>query len=65
MGASANFPGQYATKRCRSNRINWGMTPFLVQNPEVFAPGDCIFVPCIRKAVHVFLCAIYKRRERR
>jgi hypothetical protein len=30
------------------------MTPFLVQNPEVFAPGDCIFGPGIRKAVHVF-----------
>ena len=65
MSTSANFPGQYATKRCRSNRINWGMTPFLVQNPEAFALGDCIFVPCIRKAAHVFLCAIYKRRERR
>ena len=51
MGTSANFPGQYATKRCRSNRINWGMTPFLVQNPEAFAPGDYIFVPGIRKAI--------------
>ena len=65
MGASANFARQYVTKRCRSNRINWGMTPFLVQNPEAFALGDCIFGPGIRKAVHVFLCAIYKRRERR
>ena len=51
MGTSANFPGQYATKRCRSNRINWGMTPFLVQNPEAFALGDYIFVPGIRKAI--------------
>ncbi len=56
---------RHAAKRCRSDCIKRGMTPFLVQNPEVFAPGDCIFVPCIRKAVHVFLCAIYKRRERR
>ena len=51
MGASANFAKQYATKRYRSNCINWGMTPFLVQNPEVFALGDYIFVPGLRKAI--------------
>ncbi|MCD7838723.1 MAG: hydratase [Clostridiales bacterium] len=51
MGASANFAKQYATKRYRSNCINWGMTPFLVQNPEVFELGDYIFVPGIRQAV--------------
>ena len=51
MGASANFAKQYATKRYRSNCINWGMTPFLVQNPEAFALGDYIFIPGIRKAV--------------
>lgn len=51
MGASANFAKQYATKRYRSNCINWGMTPFLVQEPEVFALGDYIFVPGIKKAI--------------
>ena len=51
MGASANFAKQYATKRYRSNCINWGMTPFLVESPEVFELGDYIFVPGIRKAV--------------
>ncbi len=51
MGASANFAKQYATKRYRSNCINWGMTPFLVQNPEVFELGDYIFIPGARKAV--------------
>ncbi|MCC8075467.1 MAG: hydratase [Clostridiales bacterium] len=51
MGASANFAKQYATKRYRSNCINWGMTPFLVQTPEVFELGDYIFVPGIRQAV--------------
>ena len=51
MGASANFAKAYATKRYRSNCINWGMTPFLVENPEVFALGDYIFVPGVRKAV--------------
>ena len=51
MGASANFAKAYATKRYRSNCINWGMTPFLVENPEVFALGDYIFVPNVRAHV--------------
>lgn len=51
MGASANFAKAYATKRYRSNCINWGMTPFLMENPEVFALGDYIFVPYIRSHV--------------
>ena len=51
MGASANFAKQYATKRYRSNCINWGMTPFLVENPEVLALGDYIFIPGLRQAV--------------
>ena len=51
MGASANFATQYATKRYRSNCINWGMTPFLVEHPETFGLGDYIFIPGIRRAV--------------
>ncbi|MBQ8076134.1 MAG: hydratase, partial [Oscillospiraceae bacterium] len=51
VGASANFARQYATKRYRSNCINWGMTPFLVEDPEVFALGDYIFIPGLRKAI--------------
>ena len=51
MGASANFARQYATKRYRSNCINWGMVPFLVENPEIFELGDYIFIPGVRKAV--------------
>ena len=51
MGASANFARAYATKRYRSNCINWGMTPFLVEDPEVFALGDYIFVPGLRSAI--------------
>ncbi len=51
MGASANFAKQYATKRYRSNCINWGMTPFLVENPEIFELGDYIFVPGLKEAV--------------
>lgn len=51
MGASANFARQYATKRYRSNCINWGMVPFLVENPEVFGLGDYIFIPGVKQAV--------------
>ena len=51
MGGCANFARAYATKRYRSNCINWGMTPFLVEDPEIFALGDYIFVPGIRQAV--------------
>ena len=51
MGASANFAKAYATKRYRSNCINWGMTPFLVENPEAFELGDYIFVPNVRAHV--------------
>ena len=51
MGASANFAKAYATKRYRSNCINWGMTPFLVENPELFDLGDYIFVPNVRAHV--------------
>ena len=51
MGASANFAKAYATKRYRSNCINWGMTPFLVERPEVFDLGDYIFVPGVRTHV--------------
>ncbi len=51
MGAAANFAKHYATKRYRSNCINWGMAPFLVQNPEIFELGDYIFVPGVRKAI--------------
>ena len=51
MGASANFARQYATKRYRSNCINWGMVPFLVEDPSVFELGDYVFIPGVRKAV--------------
>ncbi len=51
MGGSANFALRYATKRYRSNCINWGMIPFLVEDPSVFAVHDYVFVPGIREAV--------------
>ncbi len=52
LGGWANLAKEYATKRYRSNLINWGMLPFLVQDEELpFANGDFIFLPDIQDAV--------------
>ncbi len=56
LGASANFALEYATKRYRSNLINWGILPFLITDDfvlenGVFTNGDYIFFPNIKKAV--------------
>lgn len=51
LGGAANFARQYATKRYRSNCINWGMIPFLVLEPEIFALGDYIFVSGVRQTI--------------
>ena len=50
LGAWANIAKEYATKRYRSNLINWGMLPFLYDGDEV-KKGDYIYIPGIRKAV--------------
>ena len=54
LGGWANIANEYATKRYRSNLINWGMLPFITEEDHEnlsFANGDYIFVPEIRKAV--------------
>jgi aconitate hydratase len=51
LGASANLALEYATKRYRSNLINWGILPFLVTDEKALHPGDYIFFPEIKKAV--------------
>ncbi len=52
LGGWANIANEYATKRYRSNLINWGMLPFLIPAGELpFTNGDYIFIPDIRKAV--------------
>ena len=52
LGGWANIANEYATKRYRSNLINWGMLPFIIPDGELpFANGDYIFLPDIRKAV--------------
>ena len=52
LGGWANIANEYATKRYRSNLINWGMLPFLITEGELpFKNGDYLFFPEIRKAV--------------
>lgn len=52
LGGWANIANEYATKRYRSNLINWGMLPFLISEGELpFSNEDYIFIPDIRKAV--------------
>jgi aconitate hydratase len=52
LGGWANIANEYATKRYRSNLINWGMLPFLIQKGELpFKNGDYLFFPQIREAV--------------
>ncbi len=52
LGGWANFAKEYATKRYRSNLINWGMLPFVFPNDKLpFANGDYIFIPEIKKAI--------------
>ena len=52
LGGWANIANEYATKRYRSNLINWGMLPFLIEEGELpFKNLDYIFLPDIKKAV--------------
>ncbi len=52
LGGWANIANEYATKRYRSNLINWGMLPFVIPQGELpFANGDYLFVPDVREAV--------------
>ena len=52
LGGWANIANSYATKRYRSNLINWGMLPFLIDEGELpFKNKDYLFIPGIRRAV--------------
>ena len=51
LGGWANFAKEYATKRYRSNLINWGIMPFLVKDGELLPKDAIVFVPNIRKAI--------------
>ena len=59
LGGWANIANEYATKRYRSNLINWGMLPFTIEKGDLpFKNKDYIFVPDIRKAVEEKLTEI-------
>ncbi len=51
LGGWANIANEYATKRYRSNLINWGMLPFIKKENFDFQNGDYVFVPDVKKAV--------------
>ena len=51
LGGLANIANEYATKRYRSNVINWGMLPFLLDEEPSFDIGDFIYVPGVRAAL--------------
>ena len=52
LGGWANIANEYATKRYRSNLINWGMLPFIIEEGELpFKKLDYLYIPGIRKAV--------------
>ena len=53
LGGDANICYEYATKRYRSNCINWGIVPFTIGKDVEFnyAPGDYVFIPGIREAI--------------
>ena len=52
LGGWANIANEYATKRYRSNLINWGMLPFVIKEGELpFKNLDYLFIPGIQKAV--------------
>ena len=51
IGGLANITKEYATKRYRSNVMNWGMIPFQMKGEPEFEIGDYIYVPDVRKAL--------------
>ncbi|MDR0690093.1 MAG: hydratase [Spirochaetaceae bacterium] len=51
LGGVANFAGEYATKRYRSNLINWGIIPFTLEGDPPFNLGDYVFIPRIRERI--------------
>ena len=51
LGGLANVAGAYATKRYRSNLVNWGMLPFVCGGEPEFSTGSWLFIPGIRRAM--------------
>ena len=66
LGGWANIANEYATKRYRSNLINWGMLPFLIEEGELpFHNLDYLFFPDIRRAVEEKADGSGRRKSRR
>ena len=51
LGAGANIVTEYATKRYRSNLINWGMLPLQLAGTTPFGLGDYVLIPNVREAL--------------
>lgn len=51
IGGLANITREYATKRYRSNVMNWGMIPFQMEAEPEFEVGDYIYIPHVRRAL--------------
>ncbi|MEG0838911.1 MAG: hydratase [Hydrogenoanaerobacterium sp.] len=51
LGAWANIAVEYATKRYRSNLINWGMLPFIIKDGSALELGSYVFIPAVRQAI--------------
>ncbi len=51
LGGAANFAEEYATKRYRSNLINWGILPFVTEEGEKLEKNDWVYLPGIRTAL--------------
>ena len=58
LGGLANIALEYATKRYRSNVMNWGMVPFLMDGEPRFEVGDYIYVPGVKNALDGDLSSI-------
>lgn len=51
LGAWANIAKEYATKRYRSNLLNWGVIPFMIESETLVSKDDFIFIPNIKEAI--------------
>ncbi len=51
LGGGANIAKEYATKRYRTNLINWGIIPFTLEEKAPFSVGEYIFIPYIRRGI--------------
>ena len=52
LGGIANFARSYATKRYRSNCINWGILPFVTEDKDALAKGTWVYIPNVTEALH-------------